>query len=172
MEFNMSTFPSGDSPSDRETLLDLLKRVAKQIKSTQSDHSLSFVQDKIAKAFGYVNWSLLHKHVSTAPPKEFWKFAADVSSHPRIGPALESLAPPLDEDFAIEEMKAWVRRTYTPLINFAYYDRESPTGYAWPDEDLIDGLLEEFDHRYPVELIEQVASALEANEGPWGIEKY
>ncbi len=168
----MSTFPYGDSDADREALLDLLKRIAKKIKSSQHAVQLSAIQDKMASAFGFGNWSILHKHVITSSPAEFWKFAIAVNSHPKIGPAIEELAPPLDEEFAAEQMESWVRRTYTPLIEFAYHDSESPTGYSWPDEDLIDGLLDEFGHCYPQELIERVAYRLEGNEGPWGIEKY
>jgi hypothetical protein len=171
-EFNMPTFPYGDSDADREALLGLLRRIAKKIKPSQPAAQLSAIQDKMAAAFGYGNWSMLHKHVLSASPPEFWKFATEVNSHAKIGPLLEALAPPLDEKFAAEQMEAWVRRTYTPLIEFAYYDRESPTGYSWPDEDLIDGLQVEFGHSYPQELIEQVAYRLEGNEGPWGIERY
>jgi len=168
----MSTFPYGDSDADREALLNLLKRIAKKVKSSQPARQLSAIQDKMADTFGYTNWSMLHKHVVAAPPVEFWRFVTTVNSHPKIGPVVEALAPPLDEEAASEQMEAWVRRTYTPLIEFAFHDSESPTGYSWPDEDLIDGLQDEFGHCYPQELIEQVAYRLEGNEGPWGVEKY
>ncbi len=75
-------------------------------------------------------------------------------------------------DSAIAEMRAWVKSNFSPLIDFALYDNESPNGYAWPDVELSEELHDEFHGTYPDELIERVASELEEANGPWGREDY
>lgn len=76
-----------------------------------------------------------------------------------------------DDAPARQAMEAWFRGKYTPLIDFAFYDPESENGFAWDDVDPHAELREEFEGKYPIELIKQVADGL-LDEGPWGIEDY
>jgi hypothetical protein len=159
--------------SDRAALLDLLKKVAKHEKKANPGGKLATYQDAVAKAIGYLNWSMLHKHVAQMTQPQFGAFSALTHANPQVQKLSKGsanvLAPtPLDEEAAKEEMREWVRATYTPLVEFAPLDNESDTGFAFPDEDLLNDLQEEFDQRFPYEWIEDVAGDMDG-EGPWGL---
>ena len=157
-------------PSGRTNLLDALKRAAKDgKKANPASKPLSWYQDQIAVAFGYGNWSTLHKHLMGMSNAHFDKLKAKMLAHPQVGPFLQSIPKVFDKDAAYEEMRAWVKARFTPLIDFAYYDSESPNGFAWPDVDLREELQDHFGGTYPDSLIEEVADDLEQH-GPWGEE--
>jgi len=161
-------------PSSREDLLVRLKRFAKQQKNTHPGQKLSHFQDMTAKMFGYANWSMLHKHFLEASDSQFSAMANKVRSHPALGQIFIGAKTPtsIEPTAAKDEMREWVRRKFTPLIDFALYDNESENGFAWPDIDLNEELQDQFADKYPLELIEEVALNLEMNHGPWGVEDY
>ncbi|CAJ3407467.1 Uncharacterised protein [Burkholderia pseudomallei] len=161
--------------SDRAALLELLKRVAKREKARRRDEEFKEVQlssllDKIAASLGYRNWSLLHKDAIRMPADRFAALKAqahgfpDVQEFQRYGT--------LDKEAARLEMREYVEGNFTQLIEFAFYDSESENGFAWPSVDLHEELGAEFGERFPPELIAEVASDMELNDGPWGIEDY
>lgn len=76
-----------------------------------------------------------------------------------------------DEEAARQEMSDWVRNTFTPLIDFAFYEKESENGFEWPDVDISDELQSEFGEKYPIDFILKVAAEL-YDEGPWGLEDH
>jgi hypothetical protein len=155
-------------------LLDLLRRSAKHSKKQAViDRPLSLYLDQIAIALGFNNWSRLHKKLE---PMGWWN-SSDINSLvlklPQIGAYVSAKAVKkivLEE--AIETMESWARSKYTPLIEFAYRDNESSTGYGWPDVDMAEELKEEFLGQFPEDLIEKVGNDLDVDEGPWGIEDY
>lgn len=160
-------------PADRADFIAKLKRAAKAAKKLRyPDAQLSELHDKIAMVAGYNNWSLLHRDILRMPQKRFEELVASLSQRLEHEVSLNKRARSFDKDAAIKEMKAWVRGNYTPLLDFAFRDPESETGYAWPDEDINYALQEEFSDRFPEDLIEKVATDLEVNYGPWGIEDY
>jgi hypothetical protein len=67
-----------------------------------------------------------------------------------------------------ETIRAWVSRHYRRLIDFSPHDSESATGYAFPEVDILQLVLEKFEGRYEFELVYAVAQALQ-QEGPWGV---
>lgn len=161
--------------SSRENLLSLLKSVAKQSKKGQPTQKLAWHQDKVAKVLGYKNWSTLHKHFLKMPHGQFNGVVKQVLANPLLGSSaikVKSLAVAIDPEAAAEEMRQWVRGNYTPLIDFAFYDKESENGFSWPDVNLLEELQDEFEDQYPFEWIEGVAVELERDAGPWGVEDY
>ncbi|CAB3661364.1 hypothetical protein [Paraburkholderia rhynchosiae] len=156
-------------PHDRAESVELLKRVAKRLKTQGPEQPLSVYQDEIAKEFGYPNWSVMHKNVAAMAQHQFALFKERVEAHPEVQAIL--FASPRFLAAAKVEMEEWVRANYTPLIEFAFYDNESENGFSLPSEDINNLLQEEFDHRFPFDLIESVAAELEL-EGPWGDEDY
>lgn len=165
----MSNFSQQNLPFDRSEALGLLKRVAKLIKKDNPEHPLSKFQDELAASFGFPNWSMLHKNVAAMPQSKFVLFSDRVHQHPEVQAIL--FASPSFLEAAKDEMRAWVRSNYTPLIEFAFYDNEAENGFSLPSEDILNLLQEEFDHRFPFDAIESVAYELEL-EGPWGDEDY
>lgn len=156
-------------PFDREEILDVLKRLAKAIKKENPEQPLAFYQNELAVRFGFQNWSVLHKNVASMSNVAFARFSYKANSDAEVQSILLEL--PGFVERAEEEMREWVRRNYTPLIEFAFYDNESENGFTLPSEDLLNILQEEFDHRFPFDVIESVATELEL-DGPWGDEKY
>jgi hypothetical protein len=155
-------------------LLDLLRRFAKANKKVDSSgRALSWHQDQVAISLGFKNWSLLHKHLAAARWSETRRVLNQALEKPGMGEFIEVHAVrTIDEDEAIAEMRRWVRSTYTPLIDFAFYDNESETGFSWPAVELVLELSAEFSGRYPHDLIEKVGNDMELDQGPWGLEEY
>ena len=155
-------------------LISLLKRIAKQTqKKDETSKPLAWYQDFVAQALGYKNWSQLHKHLDGLTGTDFDLVVRRVLEHKDIGSIIAKLAVrTINVEDAIEEMTRWARKKYTPLVNFAFYDNESETGYSWPDVDMAEELAAEFEGRFPIELIQQVGNDLDVDEGPWGIEDY
>ena len=160
---------------DRDELLALLKRFAKDDKKSHPEHPLNWFQNKIATALGFSNWAMLHKSITKMPLNQFNQFTMSVFEHSQIGPSLHiknNAVKVFDEQVAVIEMRNWVKSKFTPLIDFAQYDNESANGYARADEDLFSEMESEFGGIYPHDLIMKVAGDLEQNNGPWGIEDY
>lgn len=154
--------------------ISLLKRIAKQAQTSDTaGKALAWHQDRIAQGLDFKNWSLLHKHLDGLTGNAFDLVMRKVLKHINLGPAFSKLAVrTIVVENAVEEMENWAREKYTPLIEFSYYDNESPTGFSWPDVDMAEELAAEFEGRFPFELIEQVGNNLDVNEGPWGLEDY
>lgn len=153
----------------REALVSHLKIHAKKAKRTSKSNSpLATYQDNIAIRLGYLNWSLLHRDLGRMSDDRFGALCSEAAL--KFDWNDTSLPSPLSEEAAVEEMKAWVKQHFTPLIDFAFYDSESETGFSWPDVDLSDELQNEFSDRYELSLIEKVAIELELNFGLWGKE--
>ncbi|PMS15816.1 hypothetical protein C0Z18_25385 [Trinickia dabaoshanensis] len=72
-----------------------------------------------------------------------------------------------DKEAAREEMREYVEGNFTRLIEFAFYDSESENDFARPSVDLQKELGAGFGKLFPSELIAEVASDMEMNEGPW-----
>lgn len=157
-----------------ETLLEYLKRAAKiNKKADLQSASLSSHQNSIAVALGYQNWSMLHKNLNGLSCVQASGTIDRVLRHQSLGPMVDDMAVrTIDVEDATDEMRDWAREKYTPLVEFAYYDSESPNGYSWPEVDMALELSEEFGGKFPDELIEQVGYDLDASEGPWGLEDY
>jgi hypothetical protein len=158
----------------RDELISLLARAAKVAKRADpSGQQLAVHQNAVAQKLGYKNWSLLHKDVQGAS----WSNLADIRhrirSQSELGPMLSTwTVRTIDEDDAVRAMKAWARSKYTPLVNFAFRDNESPTGYSWPSVEMEEELMDEFAGQYPDDLILKTGYELDGEEGPWGLEKY
>ncbi|MFM0416992.1 hypothetical protein [Paraburkholderia aromaticivorans] len=159
-------------PAQRQELIDLLKRIAKrkrrQLVDESDDTPLATLHDAIAIGLGYDNWSLFHKDVGRMTEAHFAKINAKVRAYPEIQKFLTER--PIDREAATEEMREWVESGFTRLIEFAFYDPESESGFAWPSVDLNEELQAEFGDRYPEDLINDVANEMELEEGPWGDE--
>jgi hypothetical protein len=162
-------------PADAECFLAALKRAAKHAKKSQADaqHKLAFFLDTAARALGYLNWSLLHKHVDACSPKALSMLFECARNTAWLAPFFPSdLTQPVDQGEAAREMERYTYKHFTPLVEFAYYDAEAENGYAWPSVDLLDELQEVFSGHYPFNIIERVANELEMKHGPWGVEDY
>ena len=159
---------------DQTDFISLLKRFAKHAKSaSEASHQLAWYQDNIACAFGYLNWSMLHKKIDRMSATEFAELFDKAIEHKQIGPYLvEKTTRTIIEADATQEMKEWARRRFTPLIEFAFYDSESENGFAWPEVDIAYELEEQFGGRFPSEMIRKIGIDLEVDEGPWGLEEY
>jgi hypothetical protein len=154
-----------------QAVLEVLKRFAKQLKRAHGAQKLAACQDRVAKMFGYQNWSMLHKHLAKMSQTEIDELLHRIRAVPDLGALVEKdKTLTLDVAGAKAEMEEWVRSTFTPLIDFAFYDSESENGFAWPDVYLSEELQDEFAGRYPADLIEEVATQLEVDDGPWGRE--
>ena len=155
-------------------LISLLKRFAKLEKAADSaGRPLAWHQDCVSHLLGFNNWSLLHKHVDGLVGSPFDLVVRKVLDQEELGDFVsESAVRNVAVDDAVEEMKAWARKKYTPLIEFAYYDNESPTGYSWPEVDMAEELAGEFEGKFPLDLIVKVGNALDVDEGLWGLEDY
>jgi hypothetical protein len=149
----------------RSYLILSAKRAAKTLGKASPLRSHSSCLDQIASFTGRSNWSLLAKHIAGADGDLLVRIAH------KLCPQFRLLGIP-DFEGAEELMREWVVRTFTPLIDFAYYDKESANGYAWPDVELAHELYGEFGGICGDELIEAVASDLELSHGPWGLEDY
>lgn len=154
--------------------ISLLKRIAKQAQTSDtSGNALAWHQDRVAHSLGFKNWSLLHKHLDGLAGSALDLIIRQVLKRKDLGPAFSKLAVrTIVVEDAVEEMQSWARKNYTPLIEFAYYDNESPTGFGWPDVVMAEELGAEFEGRFPFELIQQVGNDLDVDEGPWGVEDY
>lgn len=160
-------------PPDRQAVVDGLKKLAKHASKLHQDKKLTWFQNEIASLFGFNNWSLLLRQIERGSPSQFFGLYEQMQRHPEVKPWLPVLLnPSIDKDLAVEEMQDWVRKKFTPLIDFAFYDSESPNGYAADDIELIYELQDEFSDKFPDWLIQEVASDMEANHGPWGQEHY
>lgn len=172
----MSFNSSGQTPVAVDRVVSALKRYAKKAKRVGPEQKLSRYQDQVAISLGYNNWSMLHRHVVSMSADEIATFSALVERRLGVGiPAskpstLEPAVETWDEESAREEMRSFVLERYTPLNDFAFFDAESDNGFAWPEVDLIDPLLEHFGEKYPEDLISAVAAELEVSSGPWGVE--
>ncbi|MGK5024243.1 hypothetical protein [Janthinobacterium sp. RB2R34] len=155
-----------------EFIFKKLKFVAKQGRRENAALSQAETLDMIAVALGYNNWSLLSKAVQKMDNTQLGKFRDDLYQHPKLAEYLPPIFPSYDKDEAIEEMTAWVKDRFTPLVDFASFDREAENGFDRPDEDLVWALNENFDDRFPLSLIEEVGKDLENNYGPCGKQDY
>lgn len=153
--------------------LDLSKRYAKTMKKADADSKPLFVhQDQIAISLGFKNWSMLHKHLGSITWSAMDKLKAQALKKRGFGEFIEDHAyRTVDEDEAADTMKQWARAKYTRLIDFAFYDNESETGFSWPDVEMVMEIGEEFAGQFPQALIENVGNELEL-DGPWGLEEY
>ena len=158
-------------PITHDVVIEKIKRAAKNIRRADPTQTQSKALDQVAAMLGYNNWSMLSKHVHQLKPGALAIYLDDLYQNPKLASLLPPKQPPFDPVAATEEMRTWVEGKFTRLVEFAFHDNESETGYAWPDEDINNALQEEFDHIYPFELIEEVAVELEL-DGPWGIEDY
>jgi hypothetical protein len=154
-----------------EFVIEKLKRVAKRLRKESPSLTQAKALDQVASLLGYLNWSLLNKHVGKMSWLELSNFHDSLYQRPNMESKLPPQYSSVDSDDAIAEMKVWVEGKFTRLVEFAYHDSESENGYAWDDEDLDNALQEEFAHKYPYELIQKAAVELEM-DGPWGIEAY
>mgnify|MGYP001219770910 CR=1 FL=1 len=152
-------------------LLDLLRRYAKANKKADPvGKALSWHQDQVAISLGFKNWSMLHKHLASANWSAVDQLKTLALKKPDLGEFVEEHAyKTIDEDDAAETMRQWARAKYSRLIDFAFYDNESETGFSWPAVEMVMELGEEFSGRYPQVLIEKVGWDLEV-DGPWGLE--
>jgi hypothetical protein len=167
------TFSFVDYLSKQE-FFDLAKRYAKsKRKAAAAEGSLISHQDQIAVSLGFKNWALLHRYIESAEWGA-WDTMRDLArAKAGLGEFIEKHAvKTIDEDEAEDAMRSWARSKYTPLIDFAFYDPESSTGYSWPDVDMAEELSAEFLGCYPDDLILRVGNELDRDEGPWGLEKY
>lgn len=155
--------------SHRTAILGSLKRAAKALRHDHNALTQAKALDSVASQLGYKNWALLSKDVGSSTPAKLEGIYRRILDHALLGDYATLL---FSEAEARNEMEEWVRSKFTPLVHFAYYDRESENGFAWDDEDLAAVLEAEFGDRFPLKLILDVAASLEANEGPWGIEYY
>jgi len=156
---------------DRKDLVAMLKRIAKREKNNRGkDTQLSTILNQIAVTLHYKNWSMFHRDAVSMPDDRFSTLESQVKMFPEVQEFLKTQA--IDKEAATNEMQEFVESKFTPLIEFAYHDSESVNGYSWPDVDLNIQLQEEFDHKYPTELIEEVARDMELDRGPWGVEDY
>lgn len=149
----------------RRYLIGTAKWAAKRMRQDSPPSTHSVRLDRIAVLAGRPNWSVLARHIDRADGDELARIAR------KLCPRFRSWGF-ADFDGAEDLMRDWATRTFTPLIDFAYYDKESGNGYAWPSVELADELYGEFAEICSDELIESVARTLEASNGPWGIEDY
>ncbi len=157
---------------DLEGFVDLLKRFAKRNQKANGGQ-LAHYLDAVASSFGYSNWSMLHKHARRMNDREFSSIFNKALEHADIGPFMEACTTKaVNEADAVREMQDWARENYSRLIDFAFYDNESETGFSWPAVDMADELAAEFSDRFPLDLIVKVGNDLDVDEGPWGLEDY
>lgn len=152
-------------------IIEKLKRAAKSIRRAHHTRTQSQALDQVAAMLCYTNWSMLSKHVHKLNPGELTRYHDKLYQQRELAKLIPPQEAPLDPEKAEEVMTSWVNRNFTRLVEFAFHDNESATGYAWPDEDINDALQQEFGDIYPLKLIEKVAMKLEL-DGPWGIEDY
>ena len=145
-------------------VLNQLKYAAKRQRKIDTELTQTQALNFIAKALGFNNWSLLHRYVESLSSVETNRFLEKMH-----GSSIANLLP-YNQDEVIQEITDYAYQHYSPLVEFAYHDRESENGYAWPDIDLSDELQGVFSDKYPWELIHKVATDLEIENGPWGIE--
>lgn len=158
----------------RQGFIGAVKKLATKIKK-QSDNTHSEILDWIAVRFGFNNWSLFQNHIPISSNQHFAEMQAKFENmKSSVFAALQSAESDsieeVDDSFGKEVMESWVRRKFTPLVDFAYYDPESENGYAWDSEDIFQELMDRFDGTYSESLIQEVAANLEVNHGPWGRE--
>lgn len=171
----MSTpFQKQDQADGRDALIELLKRVTKlekkRLGEQGQDVALSTLHNGLAVNLGYRNWSLFHKDVLSMPASRLRQLMARIDEAPEI--QAFKMYNSVDKVAAREEMRDYVESNFSPLSHFAFYDSESETGYAWPDVNLVEELSEEFGDRFPHAMIEEVATELELDQGPWGREDF
>ena len=167
------TFPY-DEYLSKDEFLDFSKRFAKlNKKADPNGKGLIHHQDQIAVSLGYKSFALLHKFVQSADFLAWDDLRDKARRKAGLGDFIKERAVrTVDRDKAIETMRDWARRKYTPLIEFAFYDNESENGFGWPDVDMAEELANEFAGQYPDKLIQKVGNDLDVDEGPWGLEEY
>lgn len=90
----MSQQTSSSLSADRAEIVSLLKRVAKLLKrECPQDQQLTVFQNQIACSYGYLNWSMLHQHVSEMPQSQFEGFAARVRQNVYVQAILNPRKP-------------------------------------------------------------------------------
>lgn len=154
-----------------EVVIQKLKRVAKNRRKEAPQLAQHQALNWVASLLGYNNWSLLQKHARKMSASAIDDFHDDLYLHPILSEELAKQNTPIDTKIAAEEMRVWVSANFSRLIEFAYYDSESENGFAWPSADINHALQENFDGKYPIDLIEDVATDLES-DGPWGEDPY
>jgi len=173
----VSEFPSDQSLVSRDQLVSILKRLARielnsrrELNIEEEPTKLSTILDEIAEGLAYKNWSLFSKDVFATSEAHFNELRSKILESPECQDFIRRQS--IDENEATLEMHGYVKRTFKPLVEFAFHDSESENGYAWPEVDLTTALEEEFGHLYPHDLIHTVAIDLEVDQGPWGEEDY
>lgn len=167
--------------AEAEKLLDAFKRAAKLAQKSQQptgEKPLAWYQDRVAKAFHYINWSQLHKHVRSTSSSTLDEIRRRALLHPELAIFLnkprqevEAMSS-LDLKSAKEDIRSYAREHFSPLNDFAFFDSESESGFAWPEVDLDMELQDAFADQYPIDLINEVAADLLLQHGPWGVEDY
>ena len=90
----MSQQTSSSLSADRAEIVSLLKRVAKLLKrECPQDQQLTVFQNQIACSYGYLNWSMLHQHVSEMPQSQFEGFATRVEQNVHVQAILRLRKP-------------------------------------------------------------------------------
>ena len=109
------TFSYLESISHSE-LISLLKRFAKREKAAdRAGRPLAWHQDCVSHRLGFNNWSLLHKHVDGLVGSLFDLVVRKVLDQEELGDFVsESAVRTVAVDDAVERMKAWARKKYTP----------------------------------------------------------
>ena len=157
---------------DANIVPEKLKFAARRIRRRNNSFTQAMVLDSIANRLSFNNWSLLHKTIVKSGESYLLDFHDHMYQHSSLLEFLPEQFAHVDRDAATEEMKVWIEQKYTRLVDFAFLDRESENGFAWPSVDLSEELSEEFYRYYPYDLIDEVAVEMEMDGGPWGIEDY
>ncbi len=160
---------------DAQMFVESLKSFAKKMRKGKGIPQHEAL-DEVAKLLGFHNWSMLHKFAVAADDEKLGKIILAVLTHSLLSDALGGHFLATDgmkivRDSAVEEMIEAGRTKYTPLVDFAFYDSESESGYAWPSVEMAEELADMFSDRFPHEWIESAAQHLE-EDGPWGLEDY
>ena len=157
------------SNEEQQHFIDTMKSHAKRAHRAYNSNcpptfarQLSSFQDEVARCFDYNNWSMFHRAVFRADEAAFRQLQECAAE-------LGLLQRAVNEGHATRVMTDWVRSSFTPLVQFAFYDSEEENGFATESEDIHSHLADKFDAIYPEKLIERVALELE-HEGPWGQE--
>jgi hypothetical protein len=96
LELYMSYIFQSRLPSTPDAAIAAPKRTAKQHQKTQQQQ-LANNQDQIAKALGYLNWSMLQKHIANISWQEIQEFSEILDNHPMLGRSLVATCSTLSD---------------------------------------------------------------------------